>query len=113
MHIHISGELHFYKASFLLGLLPKYAGLQKTIFWASVWESGFQRMHNIQIFGESQFYNAHFRLWPPLKYAGLRKIIFWASVWDSGLQRMHIHMFGELQFYKSSFLFGLLLKMAA
>ena len=51
-----------------------------------------------------------FRLWPPLKYAGLRKIVFWASVWDSRSQRMHIHIFGELRFYKSSFLFGLLLK---
>ena len=45
MHVQISGEFHFYKASLLLGLLLKYAGLQKIIFWASVWESGFQRMH--------------------------------------------------------------------
>jgi len=32
MHIQIFGESHFSNASLLLGLLPKYAGLQKIIF---------------------------------------------------------------------------------
>ena len=55
------GESQFYNASFLLGLLLKYAGLQKIQLWASVWDFGFQRMH-IQIFGESQFGKSNFSI---------------------------------------------------
>ena len=61
MHMQLSGELHLYKASFLLGLLLKYAGLQEIRFRAYVWNSGFQRTH-IQMFGESQFYDAYFSI---------------------------------------------------
>ena len=75
MHIQIFGESQFYNAPFLLGLLLKYAGLQKIKCWASVWESGFQRMH-IHIFGEFQFWNRFFLLELLLKYAGLQKFAY-------------------------------------
>ena len=80
MHIQIFVESQFCNASFLLGPLLKYAGLQKIVFWASVRDSGFQRMH-IQISGESQFYNAPFLLGLLLKYADLRKIVCWTFLW--------------------------------
>ena len=61
MHIQFFGESQFSNESFLFELLLKYDGLQKIIFRAPVWDSGFQQTH-IQIFGESQFYNASFLL---------------------------------------------------
>ena len=75
MHIQIFVESQFCNASFLLGLLLKYAGLQKIMFWTSVRDSGFQRM-DIQISDESHFSNASFLLGLLLKHAGLQKIIF-------------------------------------
>jgi len=71
----ISGESQFDHVYFLLGLLLKNAGLQKPVCWASVWDSGYQRMQ-IQHFGELQFCNAYFLLGLLLEYAGLQKIIF-------------------------------------
>ena len=46
-HIQIFGESQFYITYFLLELLLKCDCLQKIIFWAPVWDFGFQRMHMI------------------------------------------------------------------
>ena len=70
----ISSESQFDNVYFLLGLLLKNGGLQKTLCWASVWDSGYQRMQ-IQHFGELQFCNASFLLGLLLKFTGLQKII--------------------------------------
>ena len=48
----------------------------------------------------------HLMLGPPLQYDCLGKIIFWACVWDSGFRGTHIQLFGESQFYNTSFLLG-------
>ena len=70
MHIQIFVESHLSNAYFLWGLLLKYAGLQKIIFRACVWDSRFQRVH-MQISGESQFDNVYFLLGLLLKNGGL------------------------------------------
>ena len=61
MHVYFFDESQFYNTTFLLGLLLKYAGTQKLICWACVWDSGLQRTH-IQTLGESQSYNASFQI---------------------------------------------------
>ena len=66
----ISGESQFDNVYFLLGLLLKNGGLQKTVCWASVWDSGYQRTH-MQISGEIQFDNVYFLLGLLLKNGGL------------------------------------------
>ena len=85
MHLQTFGESQFYNASSLLGLLLKYAGFGKTMFFTSVRDSGFQQTH-IQIFSESQFSNASFLLGFLLKHAGSGEMTFKTSLWDSGFQ---------------------------
>ena len=77
-------ESQFYNAYFLLGLQLKCDCLQKIIFWAPVWNSGFQRTH-IQIFGESQFYNAYFSIVTSAEIGWLTENHIWARVWDFGI----------------------------
>ena len=115
---YIFGECQISNASFLLGLLQKIVGLQKTILWAPVWDFGFQRTH-LQTFGESQFYNAYFRLGPLLKYAGLQEqinIYIYMCVYVGQVfgipdfSKRVYKVFGESQLYNAYFLSGFLPK---